>query len=261
VFVVAICELRTTLDVEAEALVRDLGGTVYEHRLRLLGGLPAIVLTTENGELGQKTLAALHSRGHGAVACDAGAVVPSERMINMRRFQLEADAVLADGSMPERLPGSDILALLRATHRTDVESREEVKTKQFSLSRALVTGGFMLSKTVKREERSNSSDVQQVLYVFRTSGETPWLLRERRTHFGALGSEMAPSSMQNFMTTIRRLRALAPAAVYDERLLQLRRAPGPAVKSGSFGTESVSTSSASSLDLAAHLLALWIRGR
>jgi hypothetical protein len=260
-FIVAICELKTTIEVEAQALARDLGGTAYEHRLHLLGGLPAIVLTTADRELGQKTLDALRRRGHGAVACDAAAVVASEDMIDMRRFQLQADAVLAQGPTAERLPGSDILALLRATHRTDVQSREEIKTKQFSMGRALVSGGLMVSKTVKREERSSSSELQQVLYVFRASGETPWLLHERGTHYGALGSEIAPSSMQNFLTTIRRLRALAPVAVYDERLLKLRRAPGPPVKSGSFGSESVSTSSASSLDLTAHLLVLWIRSR
>jgi hypothetical protein len=259
VFVVAICEPGTTLELEAQALARELGGTAYEHRLHLVGGLPAIVLTTADRELAEKTLAGLRGRGHGAVACEASAVVPSESMIDMRRFRFEADSVLADGPTPQKLPKADILALLRATHRTDVETREEIKTKQLSVGRALVTGGLMLSKTVKREESSSSSQAQQVLYVFRASAETPWLLRERGTHFGALGSELAPSSMQNFMTTIRRLRALAPAAVYDERLLQVRRAPGPPIKSGSFGTVRVSSSSSSSLDLAAHLLALWIR--
>jgi len=259
VFVVAICELKTRPEIEAQALARDLGGTAYEHQMHLVGGLPATVLTTIDRELAERTLAAVRRRGHGAVACDASAVVPSEHMVDLRRFRLEHDAVLAEGPRPQRLPASDVLALLRATHRTDMESREQVKGKQLSMGRALVTGGLVMSKSVKNEQRSRTSDVQQVLYIFRASGETPWLLRERGTHFGTLGSAMGPSSMQNFVTTIGRLRELAPAAAYDERLLALRRAPGPPVKSGSFGVESVSTSSASALDLAAHLLALWIR--
>jgi hypothetical protein len=80
-YVVAIVELATSADAEAAALTAELGGTPYEHRLRLVGGSPAIALRTPERELALRTLAGLRARGHGAVACDEAAIVPSERML------------------------------------------------------------------------------------------------------------------------------------------------------------------------------------
>jgi hypothetical protein len=140
-----------------------------------------------------------------------------------------------------------------------VETSTEVRGKQLSMGRAIATGGLVLSKSVKREQRSSATDIQQVLYVFRSSGERPWLLRERSANYAALGSELGPSSLQNFSTAVRRLRELAPAAAYDERLMKLHRGGGPPVVRGAAGAQSVVTSTASALDLAAHLLALWFR--
>jgi hypothetical protein len=260
-FVVSIVELATTPEFEAQALADSLGGTAYEHRLRLSAGSPANVLMTADQELAARTLAQLRARGHGAVLLDGRAVVASEHMISMRRFGIDSDEVTIAGPTATRLPASDILVLLRALHRTRTDTRAEVKTKSFSLGRALATGGLMASKTTKNEQLSSSAETEPVLYVFRASGETPWLLRERATNYSALGRELAPSSMQNFLTTIRRLRELAPRAMYDERLLSLRVASGPPATRRGIAEETSTSSTASAIDIAAHALALWIRER
>ncbi|HMJ13251.1 MAG TPA: hypothetical protein VK524_17645 [Polyangiaceae bacterium] len=260
-FIVSIVELATAPEVEAQALAGSLGGTAYEHRLRLSAGSPANVLMTADRGLAAQTLAQVRARKHGAVLLDGGAVLPSERMISMRHFRLDSDSVALEGPPAARLPASDVLCLLRALHRTRTDTRAEVKTKSFSLGRTLATGGLMVSKSVKREEHSSSAESEPVLYVFRASGETPWILRERSTNYSALGSELGPSSMQNFLTTVRRLRALAPDAVYDERLLSLRVGSGPAAIRRGIAEETMTSSTASAIDIAAHLLALWIRER
>ncbi|HEY6559192.1 MAG TPA: hypothetical protein VI072_18035 [Polyangiaceae bacterium] len=260
-FVVSIVDLATTPEAEAQALAESLGGTAYEHRLRLSAGSPANVLVTADQELAARTLAQLRARGHGAVLLDGETVVASEQMISMRHFRIDSDEVTIEGPTAKRLPASDVLALLRALHRTRTDTRAEVKTKSFSLGRALATGGLMASKTTKREELSSSAETEPVLYVFRASGATPWLLRERATNYSALGRELAPSSMQNFLTTVRRLRELAPQAIYDERLLSLRVASGPPATRRGIADETRTSSTASAIDIAAHALALWIRER
>lgn len=260
-YVVAIVELRTPLDVEAKALADTLGGTAYEHRMHLLGGFPATVLTTADPELAQRTLGELRRRGHGAALVEGREVVPSDRMIAVRRFRFEPAALVVEEPVPRELPASDILALLRGVHRTRTDTRAEVTKKSFSLGRTLASGGLMTSKTTKHEERSTSAELDPVLYVFRASGETPWLLRERGTNYSGLGKELQPSSMQNFLAVIRLLRKLAPHAVYDERLMNLRGPGGPPLRTSRPGEETVTTSTASSLDIAAHLLARWIRER
>src|SRR6185503_5112979 len=120
VYVVAITELATPVEQEAAALAADLGTTPYEERLNLASGLPAVVLTAADRARALALLKALRARGHGAVAIDAAVVVSSEAMVSMRRFGLEEGALTAEG---ERLPHGEILALIRAMHRTRTETR------------------------------------------------------------------------------------------------------------------------------------------
>jgi hypothetical protein len=93
------------------------------------------------------------------------------------------------------------------------------------------------------------------------TGEAGRAQQPTTANYSALGRELGPSSMQNFLTTVRRLRELAPHAVYDERLLRLRAQAGPPLKTTRLDAESLTASTASSVDVAAHLLARWISAR
>jgi len=141
-------------------------------------------------------------------------------------------------------------------HRRRTETKSEVKERKFGAGRALMTGGLMLTKTVKREETRVTDERDQVLYVFRRSGERPWLLRERSAGYGWLGDKRAPSSLQNFVATIALLRERAPEAAYDDRLMSFCKPLTFALKVMS-RTDGSSTSTEPTIDLVAHLLALW----
>jgi hypothetical protein len=253
--VVAILGLASSVETEAPLLAADLGTTAYEERLKLVTGLPAIVLQSAEPGPARALLTRLRGRGHGALAVDADQVAPSSAMTVVRRFAFEPDA-LALRDTGERLPYADIVAIVRAVHRSRTETRTETKTKSFSMGRAIATGGLVWSKNVTREERNVAHDRDNVLYLHRASGERPWILYERSADYSALGPSLAPSSMQNFLAVAARLRSEAPRAVYDERLT----APGSAptrVRTPTSG--SVATSSASGVDLLSHLIAEWAR--
>jgi hypothetical protein len=250
--IVAIAELATPLEAEAAALAADLGTTAYEERLNLLTGLPAVVLTTVTRADAQALVAKIRARKHRALLVDADTVVAHEAMTPMRQFALEPDRVIAGA---HELPYGEITALLRAMHRTSSETHTETKTRQFSAGKALLTGGLAFSKTVTKEEKSAVQASEQVLYIFRGDGETPWLLRERGTSYAGLGAALTVSSAQNFLATIAHLRKQAPSAVYDERLLNPRGASNRLTRSGTASASTLSVSSASGVDLLAHLLA------
>lgn len=263
-YVVALVTLATPGDTDAEAaaLAADLGATVYEQRLQLAGGLPAVVLTTPDADRARALLRALRGRGHGAAAFDAAAVVPSGAMLALRRGRLEADALVAeDPARPpgaagapaealDRLPFEDVLALIRASQRRRVEETVQVKERKFGMGRAVMTGGLMLTKKVTREETRVSDERMEVLYLFRRSGARPWLLRERGAAYTWLGDKVAPASMHNFQATVALLRERAPGARYDDRLTGPRRALP-------FAGEGDDESPDPTADLLAHVLALW----
>jgi len=255
-FVVALTELHTPAEQEVVELARDLGSTPYEQRLVLNQGLPTIVLRTPDRDRATQLLLALRGRQHGAVAIDDAAVAASHMMSALRSFQLTPTSVIADETNPDvALPFDDVLAFVRAMHRTQFQTTTETKEKQFSLGRAAMSGGLMMRKSVKGTQTKTTEEREGVCYVFRKSGETPWIVRTSQPRFAALGAHLKGNSHQNFVETLRQLRELAPDAAYDERLLTRRGVDRIARSGGGNAT----VSSESGVDLLAHLVAMMLR--
>ena len=215
---VAITRLATPIELEARALAADLGTLAYEERQKLAAGVPAIVLSTPDADHAAALVAKLRARGHDAQICRASDVVAAGAMISMRRFRLDDDAIVAP-DRDARLPWAGIATFVRATRRTRTEETAIVKHKKLDLGRAVVTGGLIMRSTSKTERVIHRDDSELVLYLFRGDGETPWLLTERGTHFRALGSDVATVAAKNFEVVVDQLRARAPHARFDDRLV------------------------------------------
>jgi len=222
--IVALTRLAGTVEQEATALAKDLGGVAYEHRLKLAAGMPAIVLTTGDEARAESLAAALRKRGHGVVRFADHAIIPRSDMVALRRFALEPDALASLRVPAARIPWTDIAVLVRSTLReTDETTKVETK-KQIAVGKAVLSGGLMPFKNTKQETTSRTTEIQGVLYLFpRTSG-APWLVLEQQTEFEPLGDAITTSSSRNFTLLVDRLRVLARGAAYDDRLVA-RRVP------------------------------------
>jgi hypothetical protein len=138
-------------------------------------------------------------------------------MVQMRDFKLGQEGLESRGNM---LPWADLSTLIRARHQHQLATTEIVKQKKFDATRAILTGGLITRKTEKREVSSTTEEVEQVLYLFRTSGKTPWILREQATNYAALGAALTPTSSRNFCIVIEQLRERAPSAVFFDSLIR-----------------------------------------
>jgi hypothetical protein len=255
VFVVAITELAGALEDEAAALAADLGCSAYDARLLLAPGTPAVLRKTPDREAALALLAHVRARGHGAVACDLQAVVAAEAMVSMRRFRLGEAAITLDDDTSAELPYADIVALVPAAHRSRTRTQVVSREQKFSMGRALITSGLSMTKTVTKSSHTASEEREAVLYAFRRSGATPWLLREHGTVWSGHGQPLATSESENFRIAVAALRTRTPSAPFDDRLVT-RRAPERLALGGGAAITSVKTSSESGIDLLAHLLAL-----
>jgi hypothetical protein len=110
----------------------------------------------------------------------------------------------------------------------------------------------MMTKSKTTETKRVADEREPVLYIFR-SDAAPWLLRSTRMLYDGLAREMRVSKTENFEVLVKTLRDLAPAAPFDARLLAVRPAPG---KVTSLGTKHVTASSAGTIDLLAHVVAM-----
>lgn len=234
-------------------LAKATGVTAYEARLALAGGFPAIVLTTADEARANALAATLRAGGDDAVACDARAIVAAEAMVPFDRFTFAGDAVVAGG---ESLPYADVSVLLRAVHRSRATTQTQTTERKFDVGKSLLSGGLANSKVVTKTSTESAEAREPVLYVFRRSGATPWLLREGRTIYEGLGAARGLTTIANFATTIRLLRERAPHAAYDERLVHAHRALERSSLQGTGARSTVTSSSASGIDALAHLVAL-----
>jgi hypothetical protein len=270
-YVVAIAEINTGIDSEALALASELGKTPYEVRLTLAGGLPAVVLMTPDGERATRLMEGIYARRNGAIGADSSEVISSRVMTSMKRFRFEPDAIVLDDrpglgrGSPDlgpamnaaRLPFEDVSALLRATHRQQIESREKRIELKFDMGRAVLSGGLAPVRNVERVTQSKLEEREQVLYLFRRSQEAPWILRETEAVYAGLGEALGATKFVNFQRTVQVLRGRIPTAAYDERLLS-RRVPEHTKLSSAGETTTISSSSEDGVDLLAHLLAAWL---
>ncbi len=242
-YIVAIGDMKGELDSAIRPLASDLDITPYELRLAINAGFPAVVLVTVDESLARSAAATIARHGHFSICCDRRTIATSEQMTRLRDFRFKSDALLAQEVSDVRLAYDDISVLLRATHRTTSESTEQVKERKLRPVMAIASGGLVLSKTTTRTVTSSTAHNEQVLYIFRRSSGTPWLLKERSAQYGGLGERLSATSFENFSTTIRLLRERCPRAAYDERLKTSRPLRGVAD-----GVEAT--------DIYAHLLAV-----
>jgi hypothetical protein len=259
----------STDDAAAQArLAAATGVTTYEARLALAAGFPTIVLTTGDEAKARDLAAALRAGGDDAIACDTREVIAAEAMVPFDRFTFETNAGPAEGPFRDRsagdgvvaagqsLPYADILCLLRAIHRGRAKTETRTTERKFDIGKSLLSGGLANSKVVTKTSSEAAESREPVLYVFRRSGATPWLLREARTSYEGLGPARGLTATANFATTIRLLRERAPNAVYDERLVHAHRALERSSMQGTGAKSTVTSSFASGIDALAHLVAL-----
>jgi hypothetical protein len=215
--VVALTSLAGSIEAEAKALAADLGATPYETRMKLAPGLPAIVLSTTDPEAANRLAGQLRARKHRASVCRAADVVAASAMVSMRTFQLAGDGL---DSGVEQLPWSEVSAIIHARTPQQTDHHETVKEKKFSVGRAVMSGGLVMSKTVTREVTTHGEASEHVLYLFRATGDTPWLMREHGTNYSGLGIALDPTSTRNFMQAIATFRKHAPNARFDDSLVR-----------------------------------------
>ena len=249
VLLVAIADVHGNLAQEAAPLAAILGVAAYDVKLWLSAALPRVVFQSELREEADVVLGAIRARGHGALACDASAIVTSD-VVNVKRISIDTMRIGANDGAGDRLPYDSIGALIHVATRSDVErvTREsEPPYEGIHSGRPPQTG--------VRDRTSHEHILEHALFVFPVDGLTPWVILERGTKYLGLGPAMRPTAHENFHATIDLLRERAPNASYDDRFVGSSRTPNKVVRVRGSGAPEVPAEHG---DPSVHLLALWL---
>jgi hypothetical protein len=228
--VVAIAQPGDVSEAGLRGLSVDLGTTLYELRLLINAGFPAVVLATAHAERALAASQTLARFGHRVVSCERSEMTPSADMTSLRDLAFEDAGILASASTKPgaRLRYDAIGALVRATHRSEATTTSEVKERKLRPGMAILSSGLIATKTVKRDVTTTTVAHESVLYLFPRDLSRPFILREREARYDALGAALRPTSLENFAHCTERLRALAPSSAYDDRLKTARPIRGVA---------------------------------
>ena len=197
------------------------GKTLYEARARLSDpeGGPAVVGNFAEIEPAYAFAGRLRANGLIPILLTPEEVESDARRFLVRSFEIGEHAITAvsrQGQTVERSYREIDLVLrgVRLEERTEIKRTEQ---RKFSPSRALLTGGLVLTKTTRRAEPVTTEEREDFLHLY-SGGAPPLVFRSGALNFRSLGAELRPSTAANYSYLVETLRRALPHARYDERL-------------------------------------------
>lgn len=162
----------------------------------------------------------LTSGGFSALVLGRGDIETDERRFFVRRFRLGEEGLDAEDRKKQALTVSfsRIGLLLLVSRITTQISTETEKKRSFSLTRAVVSGGLVMTsekKTVREVQKDSS---ERVLYLY-SHGVKTVVFGESDLVYAETGLPLQLSAAANFTSLITELRKRSAGARFDDRLL------------------------------------------
>jgi hypothetical protein len=247
--------LKPAREDAAQLLCEVANLTQAEARMRVAPEPPALLALLDDAKA-DEVAAQLRKRGLAAISVAARSSGPK---LIVRSFSFEEHELTLRPREGEALAlRYDQLAMIlraQSAHRSDTTSTQTAR--QFSMARGLATGGLSMSKKVTTTTRSQEETVEQSLLIYSREGKSA-ALSEIGLDLTGLG-KLQPSRAANMAELASRIRARAPQAFYDERLLRLGRRALPFVlhsesRVSTGKSTTVETDTAGGVDLLAEVL-------
>lgn len=221
-FIVVIHGWQDATTELAQTLGTALGVTAYEARQRLICGEPAVVACVGDSQHALTLAARITERGLSAFALDTAAGLSRAEAFPVRRFVLAGNQAIqietAQGKGLE-IPFEEVDLLVHASRISSRTEVEETTDRKFSLGRAALSGGLLVTKKVSRLEEKMTQDREEVLYLYAGKGPQVVFAKDG-VRFEGLGPALRPTKAMNFAYLVTELRSSSQEAVYDDRLLR-----------------------------------------
>lgn len=202
---------------EPAVLAGVLGVTPYDARQQLHGAGPRVLATFADAGDARRLTAGLIEAGFDALHVDLSAetveVVP--RTFTMRPGGIQ---VTSRDGLPLAIRYDRIQVLLRGTRMLTEQHTEVTRKRKFSIERAVLTGGLIMTRTEKKAVTRTVDQREGFLYI-RSAGVSAVELRESELLYDGLGALREPTRTGNFHRLATLIRDGAPQARWDDRLL------------------------------------------
>jgi len=220
--IVAIYNLGRDEDRLSKTLAAALGRTVYEARSRLCvpKGGPSIVAVFQDPEKAEDCAVKLRTTGFDAVILTHDEIESDKAGFPVKGFEFTDDSLNCESYEKQNiiLPYHGIRLILCGMGIAVNAETETVKERKFSMGRALMTSGLVMTKSISREIRTVEESRERFFYIY-AAGRQAVVLRENSLQYESLGKALQPSRAANFNYVVSKLRKQCPNALFDDRLL------------------------------------------
>lgn len=213
---------RLPVDTAAYAAAAGLCGlTQAEVRSRCAGVLPKVLIRQLPAVEAPKAVAGLEALGFGILAAEPGEVPTDAQRVLARQLAWTDTGFAVTDAQGRRheVFFPDIVLFQTGFRTTSQETVVKSKERKFSVSRALLTSGLSLSKTVETTRTEVTSHRESFILVERDGGQPGVMLYEARLNFQCLGAAIQPTRPGNLKALLARLTSLSAAPV-DARAAQ-----------------------------------------
>ena len=205
----------------APALASALGITSYEAsvRLRVSGSGPLMIATFGERTAADEVNRKLEASGLTTVMISDEESASAQKEFPVRTFRFNDHTLHAESRQQETLAVDyrTIFLIIRGTGIKQETSIETTKERKFDLGKAVLTGGLIISKTVKTTERKITEEREGFLFVY-AEGVLPLVFREGALDYSSFGPALQPSRIANFTALLAEIRRRSPQARFDDRL-------------------------------------------
>jgi hypothetical protein len=221
-YIVAIDDLGEDREGIARALSEALGTIFYDAliRIRVPGEGPLIVAAYAEKNIALEKTEKIRAAGFRTLVLGQDEVETDGESTIVRKFlfgdgELEIEARTGDAV---RIEYDLIDTIIRGTRIVQTTETETVKEQKFAVGRAILTGGLMITKSVKVTQQS-STEVREGFIYLCPGNRHPIVFLESSLLYDSLGPALRLTRSANFAFVLEELRRRCPAAAYDDRLL------------------------------------------
>jgi hypothetical protein len=220
-YVVGFGKLMGDEETLARILADVLDFSVYDGRLRIraVEGGPGVAAVFPSREEAQAFSRTLREQGIPTVILHPDRIETDLGRFLVSRFAFgsrEVEVVSQLGEILE-IPFDEVNLILLGTAFHQQTESKTLREKKFSLGRAVISGGLVLSKTTKTTQETTSETRENFLQIYAGS-MPPVVFRESALSYESLGPVMRQSRHLNFNFVVQKLKEMCPAAVFDDRL-------------------------------------------
>jgi hypothetical protein len=219
-YVVALQFEKNAGDALAVRLAAVLGRTLLEARTRVSDpeGGPSVLATFSEQAAAEDYAEELRSRGFSVFVLPPEDVESDKERFVVRSFEIGPDGLTAQARQGAvEVPWQDVRLLLRGQTRIEQKLTKTAVRREFSLQRAVLTHGLLVTKPVKETKHELRVEINGFLHLYRATG-VPLVFRQEELSYTGLGPRLQHAMAANFALLVKALREASPRAAYDERL-------------------------------------------